>query len=312
VKSDAVYKKAFNAVLDDICAGAWAQRAPSENDLGRRLGVSRTTVRKVLSTLGEREIAGLKGESKRRTVRRLPSPDDYFSDAETRSRTQHVESQLMDWILRGDARPGTLINELELARQFGVATASIREFLIRFSRFGLIEKRPNSGWLFKGFTTEFALELFEIRVMFELRSALLFAMQPDESPLWEELEGQKAEHRRLLDDIETRYHDFSDLDSRFHRLVSRVVPNRFIDEFYDVISFIFHYHYQWNKRDEKQRNRIAILEHLACIDALMSRDMAAVERTCGHHLNSARETLINSLLSSEEPQAGAGAVHLAT
>jgi DNA-binding GntR family transcriptional regulator len=70
------------------------------------------------------------------------------------SRWQHVESQIMDWILRGDARPGTLINELELSRQFGVATASIREFLIRFSRFGLIEKRPNSGGLFKGFTTD--------------------------------------------------------------------------------------------------------------------------------------------------------------
>jgi hypothetical protein len=38
--------------------------------------------------------------------------------------------------------------------------------------------------------------LFEIRVMFELRSALLFAMQPGESPLWEQLDAQKAEHRR--------------------------------------------------------------------------------------------------------------------
>jgi DNA-binding GntR family transcriptional regulator len=26
----------------------------------------------------------------------------------------------------------------------------IREFLIRFSRFGLVEKKGNSGWLFEG------------------------------------------------------------------------------------------------------------------------------------------------------------------
>jgi bacterioferritin-associated ferredoxin len=71
----------------------------------------------------------------------------------------------MEWMLRGGAKPGTVINELELARQFGVATTGIREFLIRFSRFGLIEKRSNSGWLFKGFTEDFALELFEIRVL---------------------------------------------------------------------------------------------------------------------------------------------------
>ena len=30
-------------------------------------------------------------------------------------------------------------------------------------------RRPNAGWLFKGFTPSFALELFEIREMFELR-----------------------------------------------------------------------------------------------------------------------------------------------
>jgi DNA-binding GntR family transcriptional regulator len=300
MKSDAVYKKAFNAVLDSIASGAWSQSPPSENELGREMGVSRTTVRKVLERLNERKIVGPDGGRGRPAVRRLPQPEDYFSDAETRSRTEHVEGRVMDWILRGDARPGTLINELELARQFGVATASIREFLIRFSRFGLIEKRPNSGWLFKGFTRDFALELFEIRVMFELRSALLFAMQPADSPLWKQLEALRAEHHQLLIDIDQRYHDFSDLDSRFHRLISGVVPNRFIDEFYEVISFIFHYHYQWNKRDEKQRNRIAILEHLACIDALMSQDAAAVERTCVHHLNSARETLISSLINDEE------------
>ncbi len=80
----------------------------------------------------------------------------------------------MEWMLRDDASPGSTISELDLARRFGVATTSIREFLNRFQRFGLIEKRPNSGWVFKGFTEAFALELFEIREMFELRSARAF------------------------------------------------------------------------------------------------------------------------------------------
>ncbi|MCX7302947.1 MAG: GntR family transcriptional regulator [Hyphomicrobiales bacterium] len=299
MKSDTVYKRAFNQALDIIVAGNWEEGPPSETVLGRDMGVSRTTVRKVLSRLGERHILAA-AERGRRTILRRPQPDDYFPDAETTSRTQHVESRFMDWMLRGDTRPGTLINELELARQFSVATASIREFLIRFSRFGLIEKRPNSGWLFKGFTPAFALELFEIRVMFELRSARLFAMQPADSPLWVKLEALRADHLKLLREIETRYHDFSDLDSRFHQLISRAVPNRFIDEFYDVISLIFHYHYQWNKKDEKQRNEAAIEEHLAYMDGLESRDVTSVERACLHHLNSARETLLRSLMSHDE------------
>ena len=45
-------------------------------------------------------------------------------------------------------------------------------------------------------------------------------------------------------------------------------PNRFINDFSDIITFIFHYHYQWNKADEKERNKAAIMEHLTYIEAL--------------------------------------------
>jgi DNA-binding GntR family transcriptional regulator len=206
-----------------------------------------------------------------------------------------VEQQFMEWMLRGGAKPGTLINELELARQFGVATNGIREFLIRFSRFGLIEKKNNSGWLFNGFTEAFALELFEIRMMFELRSARLFAKLSSESPLWMRLESLKRQHIDLLINIDLRYHDFSSLDNRFHRLISESSPNRFIHDFSDIITFIFHYHYQWNKADERERNKAAITEHLAYIEALQSRDRRRIESACQKHLRSARHTLLRSL-----------------
>ena len=186
------------------------------------------------------------------------------------------------------------INELELARQFGVATTSIREFLNRFQRFGVIERRPNAGWVFKGFTTSFALELFEIREMFELRSATAFAALPDSSPLWRQIEALREEHLSLLNEIDRRYHDFSDLDNRFHRLINSARSNRFIDDFYDIITLIFHYHYQWNKRDERQRNEVAIREHLTYIEAHLSRNRSMVELACRAHLTSARETLIRA------------------
>jgi DNA-binding GntR family transcriptional regulator len=267
---------------------------PSENELRRLIGVSRTTVRKVLQELVRRELVTVRNGI--RTVGREVDENDCYPDAETTPRAKHVEQQFMEWMLRGDTRPGTSINELELARQFGVATNGIREFLIRFSRFGLIEKRPNTGWLFKGFTEDFALELFEIRVMFELRSAQLFSRQPDSSPLWSKLAALKMAHADLLEQIESRFHDFSGLDNRFHRLINEASPNRFIDDFYDIITFIFHYHYQWNKQDEKQRNQAAILEHVAYIDALESRDPERIERARKAHLASARATLMRSLI----------------
>jgi DNA-binding GntR family transcriptional regulator len=291
MKTDTVFKRAFNDALDLVGGLDVGAILPSEHALSARLGVSRTTVRKVLASLHAQGI--IAGDGRRRVLRSDPEVRRY-PKAETTPTAAQVEERFMEWMLRDNTLPGTFINELDLARRFGVATTSIREFLNRFQRFGLIEKRPSGGWVLKGFTTDFALELFEIREMFELRSARSMATLPEESPVWNQMAALRLEHEALLAEIDARYHDFSDLDSRFHRLINAAAPNRFINGFYDVITLIFHYHYQWNKRDERQRNEAAIREHLVYIDALLDRDSMTIERACRAHLSSARETLIRS------------------
>jgi DNA-binding GntR family transcriptional regulator len=289
VKTDTVFKQTFNAMLDILAGLKRGAVLPSENELSQRLGVSRTTVRKVLAWLSENAHVRLEARGR---VLTAPVPKSArFPETETESTSEQVEKRFMEWMLRGDAQPGQQINELEMARQFGVATTGIREFLNRFRRFGLIEKRPNAGWVFNGFTEDFANELFEIREMFELRSAKAMTGLPLDAPAWGELRELRAEHIALLADIDKRFHDFSGLDNRLHRLITTAVPNRFIDDFYDVITLIFHYHYQWNKRDERQRNEVAIGEHLAYIDTLLARDRRKVEQACRAHLSSARQTL---------------------
>lgn len=297
MKTDAVFKRAFNEALDLISNLDDGKPLPSENRLSAQLRVSRTTVRKILSELDARGIVS--GTGRERHVG-ATSAIERFPEAETVPLSEQVEKRFMEWMLRDNARPGTSINELDLARRFGVATTGIREFLNRFQRFGLIERRPNAGWAFKGFTAGFALELFEIREMFELRSAMAFVTLPDDSPLWQRLAALREQHLSLLNEIETRYHDFSDLDSRFHRLINTASPNRFIEDFFDIITLIFHYHYQWNKQDERQRNQVAIREHLTYMDALVSRNSSMVELACRAHLASAKETLMRS--SSAKPQ----------
>jgi DNA-binding GntR family transcriptional regulator len=294
VKPDTVFKRAFNDALELVVVLGDGAQLPSENALKVRLNVSRTTVRKVLARLAGRGVVG--GRGAHREVRSIvrAAKAKRFPVAETEPLSAQVEKRFMEWMLRDNARPGTAINELDLARRFGVATTGIREFLNRFQRFGLIERHPNSGWVLKGFTTDFALELFEIREMFEMRSARAFVALADDSPLWREMDMLRQEHLRLLRKIDQRYHDFSDLDSRFHRVINSASPNRFIEDFYDIITMIFHYHYQWNKQDERQRNAVAVREHLAYIDALLGRDEAMVLRACVAHLASAKQTLIRS------------------
>ena len=183
------------------------------------------------------EETGLIAWNKRaKTVLRAPKPDDFFPEEETDTLAQIIERSFMRRLLAGGAEAGMQINELELAREIGVGTTSVREFLIRFSRFGLIEKRRNSHWVLKGFTRAFALELTEIREMFELRSAAAFAALPEDSSVWADLDRLEDEHRQLAQEIATRFTAFSELDERFHRLIHRASRNRFIVDFYDVIA----------------------------------------------------------------------------
>ncbi|MEJ1158893.1 FCD domain-containing protein [Prosthecomicrobium sp. N25] len=99
----------------------------------------------------------------------------------------------------------------------------------------------------------------------------------------------------LLTEVGTRFTDFSELDDRFHRLVQSAASNRFFENFYDVILLMFHYHYQWNKKDQMERNRIAIEEHLALIGGLRSKSAIDAEYFCRKHLESAKRTLLSSI-----------------
>ncbi|QLF68737.1 GntR family transcriptional regulator [Peteryoungia desertarenae] len=289
-KQNTVFKDAFNRMLDVIQE---ADSLPSEPELCSRLGVSRTTVRAVLGRLGETGL--IAWDKREKTVLRRPVQEDYFPSEETSSLSDIIERSFMRRILAGGAQPGMQINELELARDIGIGTTSVREFLIRFSRFGLIEKRPNSHWVLKGFTREFALELTEVREMFELRSAASFVHLAADHPAWGDLKDVEAEHHALLADIDNRYTEFSELDERFHLLIQKASSNRFIIDFYDIIAIVFHYHYQWNKTNARARNQRALEEHLNYIHALFSRDPSAVEKACRQHLKSARETLLQSI-----------------
>ena len=292
MKTDSVYKRAYNSALPLLHRLGPGAALPSENEMAAALAVSRTTVRKVIAAMLR---GGYLARADRETrIARLPPLDEGYPEPETLPASQRVEHCFMDWIVRGDIQPGAQINELDLARQFGVSTNGIREFLNAFRRFGLIEKRSSGGWSFKGFTAEFAAELFEIREMFELRSAAMFASLSPADPLWNGLDRLEAEHRRLLDDIHTRFNDFSDLDNRFHRFVNSAAPNRFIADFYEIIAFVFHYHYQWNKTGERRRNERAVIEHLDYIAALRSQDRRRIASACRRHLATARRTLLRS------------------
>lgn len=293
MRSNTVYKAAYNRCLDYFSQLKTGAPLPSLSQLAAELAVSRTTARSVLAAMAREGIVGPDGEGLR--FQRKPGRHDYFPEGQTMSAGATVERRFMEWILQGDIRAGQLLNSAELARQLGTSTTTIREYLTHFQHFGLIERRPNSAWVFLGVTRRFAEEVFEVRAMFEQRSALHFITKPDNSRYWAELGALDALHRELMADVENRYREFPALDERLHRLIHDASENRYIVEFYSVVSAIFHYTYQWNREDELQRSTRAMTEHLDYIAALQEKNPQTIEKAINTHLGSARKTLLRSI-----------------
>ncbi len=292
MRAKAVFKRAYNGLLTEIAALPVGAGLGSEPELARILRVSRTTVRAALARALDRGL--LLVSSRRRTTLRHPRPDEFFASSETEGVSESAERLFLNYVLKGGLSPGDTINGLALSRELGTSSTALRDYLGRFERFGLVEKQPNTSWIFLGFTEEFAVELFTVREMFELHAIRNF-FQKRGSEEVRALDRLEVKHRSLLERIETDFHQFSELDAEFHREIAGAADNRFINQFQELISLVFHYHYQWRKADERERNQNAIYEHLDVIAALCGDDLQAVLSACRRHLNSARQTLLRSI-----------------
>jgi DNA-binding GntR family transcriptional regulator len=295
-RTDIRLRTAHNEMVDILSTTAVGDRLPSEPALAERLKVSRTIVRSILQSFEAAGIVHLNGREK--TVLRKPTADDRIEKGLEYLSMEELESRFLDWILRFDVPANTPLNVAQLAKQFSVPIHSLQEFLARLSNFGLVERRPRGGWLMLGFTTDYALELSEFRTLLEMNAIDALVGLPEGHDIWKRLDRLEEDHLSLLERIDHDYHDFSKLDGRFHADLNSVVTNRFVIEFQKVISLIFHYHYQWDKREERQRNTNAIGEHLRIIRALRNRDQPEAKRAALAHLATSKETLVASLRSN--------------
>ena len=292
-RDNSTYKDSLNRSLDYVATLGTEADLPSEVELTRQLGISRTTVRAVLAHLDEIGVIAWSGRSK--TVLRKPRSKDYFAKEETLSTHEQVETKFMEYILGGDLKPGTILHESDLVKEFGASTSVLREFLIKFSRFGLIEKEPNRHWILRGFTKNFAIELFDVREMFEQRAFQKLLASGPKAPAFQKLIDLEDAHDHVVAHIDEEYLNFPRLDETFHSILIGDLNNRFIKDFFELVSVIFHYHYRWNKQDEHERNLAAAKQHLAVIHALKANQPETAMAHFQTHLNAARDTLLRSV-----------------
>ena len=159
----------------------------------------------------------------------------------------------------------------------------------------LIQSEKRGQWSMKQFDQSYAEQLFELREMLETHSLQHFLNLPDDDPRWLQAKTMLERHRTLRDSIGNNFRMFSQLDRDFHAMLLSAADNIFFNQSLEIISVIFHFHYQWDESDLKQRNIIAVDEHMTILSALICRSDLDAITALRNHLDTAKQSMIRSI-----------------
>ena len=285
----------INQIIDDMARGHIPSPLPSQSALAEMYNISRTTVRHMLGHLAECGVLTQVGSHY--VIVRKPDHDDGF-DCTTASMAEQnriFEQAFFTMINQRQLRAGETFSELQLARAAGVSPVVVREYLLKFDRYNLIKNEKRGQWSMKQFDQAYAEQLFELREMLETHSLQHFLNLPDNDPRWLQAKTLLERHRMLRDSIGSSFRMFSQLDREFHALLLSAADNIFFNQSLEIISVIFHFHYQWDESDLKQRNIIAIDEHMTILSALICRSDLDAILALRNHLETAKQSMLRSI-----------------
>lgn len=294
-RSQNLRQNVINQMLEGIAKRHIRSPLPPQAALAEMFNISRTTVRHTLQHLHERGV--LEKVDETYVIVRDPSDEDGFNALTPPIDQQALqfEQTFFNLINQRQLMPGDTFSELQLAQQVKVSPIVVREFLLRFIRYDLLEPVKRGQWRMKKFDQKYAENLFELREMLETHALTRFLNLPSQDERWMQARDLLDRHRSMRDTIASNYRHFAALDKEMHTLILSAANNPFFNQSLEIISVIFHSHYQWDETDLKQRNIVALEEHMAILTALISRQ--DVEALCAlhNHLGTAKTSMIRSI-----------------
>src|ERR1035438_4485043 len=231
-----------------------------------------------------------------------------FAPIKTRRLYEEIVEQIKKLITDGKLKPGVkLLAERELADQFRVSRASVREGIRTLEMLGLIDIRPGEGTFVRGNGGEdiirplamflaversSLLDMYEMRRIFETASAAMAA----ERASIEELDqiGSAVENMRERLNVKDSEKG-QEFDAAFHYAIAEATHNNLLTKLFKTVSEEFHkansaarqqlYH------DKPENAQILIDQHTRIFEAIRSRSPQAASQAMLAHLVFAEEEL---------------------
>lgn len=197
-----------------------------------------------------------------------------------------VMMRLLRSIFEGQLTAGTRLIVMKLAERFGTSSTPCREALVELASIGVVEFIHNRGAVVAPFGPTELREIYQLRRILETEATLHACGQIDRSALtglqaeMQELAG--GDHSGAWSQRETAS------DQRLHQLIAQQCGSvrlakeiRRYDLLVQTVREIIGY--------DPQAQRMATLEHLAIVEAMLLGDRQRAAKAMAHHVNSAAE-----------------------
>lgn len=198
-----------------------------------------------------------------------------------------VAARLRALIFDRQLAPGALVDELALAREWGISRTPLREALKVLASEGLVQPQPRRGCVVTEISEDEARQLFPVMALLEGRCAYEAARNASDAELVE-LEGLHAqlEHHAASGDTDGYYR----ANHAFHSRVQQLARNPWLSRATDQLR-IFMRLLRGRQLHMPGRLDASIGEHRALIGALLARDARAAQREMHDHLMAQLEAL---------------------
>lgn len=199
-----------------------------------------------------------------------------------------VFDSILEGILSGRYKAGDALVENRIAEELGVSRTPVREAVRQLEREGLVTSYPNRGVFVNGLSSEDVEDIYRIRALTEGLAVRWAAKRADEDQL------RRLEETAELMEYYTRKGNMEQLerlDAQFHSLISEACKSRVLRH---ILSTLMCYVQQARLGALKtpDRARLALKEHRAILNAVLSGDCDGAEEEMQNHINFAMMNLL--------------------
>ena len=231
-----------------------------------------------------------------------------FSPIKTKRLYEEIVEQIKQLITEGRLKPGDrLLAERELADQFQVSRASVREAIRTLEMLGVIDIRPGEGTFVRGTETDdiirplamflaversSLLDMFEMRRIFETATARLAAERATEEEL-DHIAAMLDKMRERLNVLDPEKGE--EYDAAFHYAVAESTHNSLLTKLFKTVSEEFAKANSVARRqlyhDNIQNAQKIIDQHNEILEAIRSRSPKKASEAMLAHLIFAEDEL---------------------